>query len=332
MDSYDERLTQRLEATAALESAYVHHFGPEAAKYDRWARLWRNGWQEVLTNPAPTPTYQPRGLPLDAEGHIISGGTGVDGELLPPPLSHYSPKFLFAVAQEIANGGPQLVAAISDILAEADEVDCDHLTKTVDELTTYLNNYALRCIDGSGRVTRIGQLDPAQTENFFRNWNEEQPGNDVFIARPGIAISGRPVLPHEVASNVLQTVQRQIQARRVGYAKPAQLLAALATQKPDKKKLSLPAVALTLIYEGKYLQRGNKANELALQAGHNSGDSLYNQYSKYSTDSNRIGFDNETARKGRKMIERIREALPGLSSKAKQKAESEIIMIEARIA
>lgn len=331
MDSYDERLRQRQEATAAIESAYMRHFGKEAAQYDNWARLWRNGWQDVLVNPAPTPDYQPKGLPRDAEGNIVSGGTGVGGELLPPPLSHYSPKFLFAVAQKIANGGPQLVAAISNILAEADEVDCDQLTKTLDELATYLNSYALRSIDGSGYVARIGQLDRVQMENFFQHWDEETPGNSVFVTRFGIAISGRPVVPYEVANNVLQAVQRQVQARRIEYAKSAHMLAALTTKKADKKKLSLPALALILIYEGKYLQRGSKADELALQAGHNSGDRLYNEYSKYSTADNRTGFEHDTANKGRNMIKRIQEALPELSVKAKQNAENEISTIEARI-
>ena len=61
MASYDERLTQRQEAAAYTERGYVQHFGPEAERYDNWARLWQTGWQEELTNPAPTPTYQPKG-------------------------------------------------------------------------------------------------------------------------------------------------------------------------------------------------------------------------------------------------------------------------------
>lgn len=331
MASYDERLTQRREAAADTERGYVQHFGPEAERYNNWARLWQTGWQEELTNPAPTPSYQPKGLPRDEAGYIITGGSGEFDRPLPPAPNLYSPRFLFALAQAVADGGPHLVAAISSILSEADEVDCDQLTDALDTLITYLSNYALRSIDGTGKAVRIGQLERPQMEDFFLHWDENKEATNVFVTRFGIAVPGRPVVPYEVALNALQAAQRQVQARRIEYAQTTRKLAALAPEKTDKKKLSLPAVALILFYEGKTLQRGPLANETALQAGHNSGDRLYNEYTKYSTTNNRIGFDNETATKGRNMIKRIRDALPKLSDNARQKAENEIYMIETRI-
>ena len=331
MASYDERLTQRREAAAATERGYVQHFGPEAERYNNWARLWQTGWQEELANPAPTPTYQPKGLPRDEADNMITGGSSAYGQLLPPAPSLYSPKFLFALAQAVADGGPHLVAAISSILNEADEVDCDQLTEVLDTLTTYLSNYALRSIDGTGQAARIGQLERAQVEDFFLHWDENKEATNVFVTRLGIAVPGRPVVPYEVALNVLQAAQRQVQAQRIEHAKSTQTLAALAAKKTHKKKLSLGAAALVLVYEGKFLQRGSLANEIALQAGHNSGDKLYNEYSRYMTPDNRTGFDNETATKGRNMIKRIQEALPELSEKARQKAENEVRMIDARI-
>ena len=332
MASYDERLTQRQEVAADTERGYVQHFGPEAARYDNWARLWQTGWQEELTNPAPTPTYQPKGLPRDEAGYIITGGSGEFDRPLPPAPSLYSPKFLFALAQAVADGGPHLVAAISSVLSEADEVDCDQLTELLDTLLTYLSNYALRSIDGTGKAIRIGQLERAQVGDFYLHWDENKEATNVFVTRFGIAVPGRPVVPYEVALNVLQAAKRQVHARRIEYAQTTRKLAALVPKKTGKKKLSLGTLALVLVYEGKYLQRGSEANELALQAGHNSGDKLYNEYARYSTTNNRIGFDNETATKGRNMIERIREALPELSGKARQRAESEIDMIKAKIA
>lgn len=331
MASYDERLTQRQEAAANTERGYVQHFGPEAERYDNWARLWQTGWQEELTNPAPTPTYQPKGLPRDEADNIITGGSGEYGKVQPPAPSLYSPKFLFALAQAVANGGPHLVAAISSILAEADEVDCDQLTEVLDTLLTYLSNYALRSIDGTGQTVRIGQLDRAQVEDFFLNWDENKEATNVFVTRFGIAVPGRPVVPYGVALNVLQAAQRQVNARRAEYAKTTQTLAALTTNKVNKKKLSLGAAALVLIYESKFLQRGILADEMALQAGHNSGEKLYQKYCKYLKLDNRTGFDNETATKGRNMIKLIQEALPELSEKARQKAENEASMIEGRI-
>lgn len=332
MISYDERLAQRREEATAMESAYVRHFGPEAEKYDNWARLWRTGWQEELVNPAPTLTYQPKGLPRDEEGNILSGGTGADGSPLPPSLSHYSPKFLFALAQATAHGGPQLVAAISNILAEADEVDCDQLTEALDKLTTYLSNYALRSIDGTGYVIRVGQLDRAQIEQFFRSWNENTPGSGVFITHFGIAIPGRPVVPFEAATNVIEAALRQVVVRRKQYVAQTQTPSGLARHQSDKKFLGLASLALILIYENKWLQRGEEANALAAQEGHSSGDKLYIEYCRYSAKDNRTGFDNETATKAKHMIKRIQAALPKLSSSARVNAENEIELIRARIA
>lgn len=329
--SYDERLTQRRAAAAETEAAYVRHFGPAAERYDEWERLWQTGWLEELTNPAPTLTYQPKGLPRDEEGNMITGGMGADNRMLPPAPSLHSPKFLFLLARATANGGPHLAAALTSVLEQADEVDCDQLTEVLDNLTTCLSNYALRGIDGTGQVVRVGQLDRAQTEDFFRQWDETRAGTSVFVVRFGIAIPGRPVVPHEAAINALQAARRQVEARRKEYAKTTQTLAALTAKKTAQKKLSLGAVALVLIYENKSLQRGAYANEVALQAGHNSGDKLYNQYCKYSTLNNRTGFENETAVKGRNMMKRIQETLPKLSEKARQMAENEIRMIETRI-
>ena len=95
--------------------------------------------------------------------------------------------------------------------------------------------------------------------------------------------------------------------------------------------LPLAVLALRLIYERQTLSRGAHANQLAQEAGHRSGDGLYNQYCKYSTTENRVGFGNDTARKGLNMIARIRAALPGLSKAATKRAEDEIATIEARI-
>jgi hypothetical protein len=331
MASYDERLTQRQEAAADTERGYVQHFGPEAERYDNWARLWQTGWQEELNNPAPTPTYQPKGLPRDEANNIITGGSGEYGKVLPPAPSLYSPKFLFTLAQTVANGGPHLVAAISSILDEADEVDCDQLTEVLDTLLTYLSNYALRSIDGTGHAVRISRVDRAQVEDFFLHWDENKEASNVFVTRLGIAVPSRPVVPYEVALNVLHAAQRQVQARRIEYARATQALAALTTKRTGKKKLSLAAVALILVYESKYLQRGSEADELAQQAGHNSGEKLYQEYCKYSAMHNRTGFDDQTVVKGRNMIKRIQEALPELSTKARERAENEVRTIEAII-
>jgi hypothetical protein len=123
-------------------------------------------------------------------------------------------------------------------------------------------------------------------------------------------------------------VRRQIEARQQQLQMETELPADIEAK---SSKLSLSSLALTLIYEDRILKRGLQADSLARDAGHTSGDSLYNQYCHYLTRINRIGFDSDTARSGRNMIKRIQAVLPSLSASAKQMAENEINMIESRI-
>lgn len=97
------------------------------------------------------------------------------------------------------------------------------------------------------------------------------------------------------------------------------------------RKLSLSELALFLIYTGQIIKRGDKANAIASEEGHNSGDALYNHFCEYSTQNNRTGFDSDTAGKGLKMIKRIENVLPRLTGAEKNRAENEIIIIQGKI-
>jgi hypothetical protein len=324
MTSYSDQLAQRKQAAAKAEATLVAHFGPEAENCANWDELWQRGWREVLTNPTPSPTYRPKGLPHDGEGGWVSED-GRRAGAYPPDI--YSDKFLFYLAKQLFDDEVTVAARIADWLEDADEIDCDQLSAVVGKLTTYLANYHLYHVSGTGQTVDMGLLDTERMEAFFQNSHSIKNVTAVFISRPGIAIANRRPVPAVVASSILQAIRRQIEARQ------QQLQAGVFIRSPKEQegKISLPTLALILIYERQTLQRGEKANSLARNAGHASGDRLYNAYCKYSASNDRLGFDNDTASKGRNMIGRIQAALPHLTTEAKQRAENEISIIEARI-
>ena len=273
-------------------------------------------------NPPPTETYEPKGLP-PAGGWVSEDGR--ESGAYPPGL--YSDKFIFYFARQLADDKAKLLAVATDWLADTDEMDCDQFTATVDTITTYLSSPKLHYIAGSGHLVEVGQMNPAQAEGFFQNWDSKKDEAGVFVTSLGVAIPNRRVVPAEVARGKIQAVRRQIEVRQ------QQLQAGVFVRSPKEQedKIPLPTLALILIYEGQTLQRGEQANLLARNAGHTSGDSLYNEYCHYSVNNNRLGFDNDTARKGRNMITRIQAALPHLKEAARQKAENEITTIQVRI-
>ncbi|GAB2854631.1 hypothetical protein [Hymenobacter ruber] len=324
MASYSEELARRKQAAADEEAAFVAHFGREAENCANWDDLWQHGWREELVNPAPTATYQPKGLPEDGAGGWVSD----DGrQAFADPPSLYSDKFLFHFAGQLVDEEATVAARVSDWLQDADEMDCDQLSAIVGKVATYLANYSLYHVSGTGRNVDMGLLGPERLEAFFQNWDSTKNAAGLFISCPGLAVANRRPVPAVVVGSVLQAVRRQIEARR----QQLQTTVFIPAPKEKKGKVSLSTLALIILYKGETVQRGAQANRLAQEAGYASGDSLYNNYCNYSTQENRIGFGNDTARKGRNMIARIQAALPYLDGAAREKAENEINTIEARI-
>ncbi|AMJ67200.1 hypothetical protein AXW84_18515 [Hymenobacter sp. PAMC 26628] len=234
---------------------------------------------------------------------------------------------MFYFATQLVDGEATVAARISEWLEDADEIDCDQLNTAVGKVATCLANYNLYHVSGTGWNVDMGILEPTRLEAFFQNWKGTDEEAGLFISRPGLAVAKHQAVPAVVVSSVLQAVSRRIETRQ------QQLKNGVAIQTPFKEngKMPLPTLALILIYEHQVLQRGEQANQLARNAGYNSGDSLYNEYCRYSTKDNRLGFDNDTAQKGRNMISRIRAALPYLKDGSKQMAENEINIIDGRI-
>lgn len=78
-----------------------------------------------------------------------------------------------------------------------------------------------------------------------------------------------------------------------------------------EKKLSMSQIALKLVYEGAYLSR-EKANEIIIEYGHNSGPALYNKFIQYSQRAFRIdgNVSIKILKNKIKLIDSVIEILP----------------------
>jgi hypothetical protein len=94
-------------------------------------------------------------------------------------------------------------------------------------------------------------------------------------------------------------------------------------------KLSIQQVALKLVYEGKHLTR-ETAREIIKEYGHNSGDGLYNAYSKYSNSNDRTAHPNPfTERKLKNKINLFEFVVNILEEPYRLRAESELDILKS---
>ncbi len=203
---YDQEFAQRRQAVAEEEAALVRHFGEEAEDCQNWQRLFELSWLDELTNGTGSK------LPRDEDDYIIGCWIDDNNKVISNGVSLYSDKFLYGLTKDIVKGGPVLVSSLADILEQADEIDCDQLTNTVDTISTYLSSSTLRELLGGGHVITLGSV--LNSELFFQGWNESKGGSGLLICRFGIAIPGSPIIPAEVAINALKVVRRRIEARQ----------------------------------------------------------------------------------------------------------------------
>lgn len=323
---YREQLALRKQAADDLDALLVAHFGHEAENCANWGGLWRRGWTDILVNPFPT--GRTMGLPMNEDGHIIAGWVDEDEFKFEERPSLYSKKFLYHLARQLADDEVAVVARMADRLEYADGMSCEALSGAVSKILSCLGSHHLHYLPFNGHLVNMGLIPVERIEALFHRWESKKEATGVFLSLPGIAISDQRFMPAIAVTSTLQAVRRQIEARQQQLQREAELP---VDKEAKGSKLSLPSLALKLIYEGEVLQRGSQANSLAREAGHTSGDSLYNAYCHYLVKINRLGFYNDTARKGRNMINRIQAIMPHLNEAARQLAENEVSTIEARI-
>lgn len=95
-----------------------------------------------------------------------------------------------------------------------------------------------------------------------------------------------------------------------------------SVQPNEKPEFSLKELALMFQYEGQKVTRKN-AHILAKQKGHNSGEKLFQHFTKYSSRQNRIGIEN-TPKKTQNKIILFEKIIPFLSVKVRQRATDEM--------
>lgn len=313
MQSFAEELRKRQEAADAQEAAYVAHFGPEAANCANWQRLWEAGWQERLTNSFPTATYQPKGLPKDADGVLLNCSIGEDNSLYVGPPTIYSRKFYYHFATELIEDRTELLERLTAFLdaPTTSTIDCDQFTTVLDRLANYLSNYTTYYLEGTGDILEAGEYDPERWEVYLQGWRRHHTGTGVFINRAGITHPSGVVVRSDVALRTLQRLQEELEATRQRLKKEGHPV----------RKFSISQLGLLLFYNRQEVREGKTANAIAAAYGfdsNTSGKALYDDYIKYCKEENRTDYYGDE-RAGQAMIKRIEAVFPSIELEERQK-------------
>lgn len=97
--------------------------------------------------------------------------------------------------------------------------------------------------------------------------------------------------------------------------------------KEKAAKLTLPQIALIFCYESKSITRSNM-NEYAKDYGHNSGEKLYQKFSKYSSRQNRIGLE-ASKKLNLNKLELFEKVIQNLQGEPKERATDEMKTFKA---
>jgi hypothetical protein len=99
----------------------------------------------------------------------------------------------------------------------------------------------------------------------------------------------------------------------------------------NKPNFSLRQVALMLFYQGHIVTRKN-GNEIARKYGHNSGEKLFQLYTKYCSSQNRRGREEEDSdEKNTNKLKLFEKIIPHLSAGVKQQAIDDMNALKAAL-
>ncbi|WP_172504938.1 hypothetical protein [Tenacibaculum finnmarkense] len=118
-------------------------------------------------------------------------------------------------------------------------------------------------------------------------------------------------------------------AKLIGFIDKFEINQSATKKESQKIKLSIKQVALKYIYEGKSITRQN-SNSIIKEYGHTSGDKLYNEYTRYSSKTNRIANE-ETEQKLKNKIKLIESVISLLSIENQEKPRKEITDLKAKL-
>jgi hypothetical protein len=342
MTSYSEQLLQRKQDAAATDAALVAHFGFEANDCTNWNALWQRGWREVLVNPSPTDTYQPKGLPPGGLGGWVSRD-GRQAEAYPPSL--YSDKFPFHFVKQLANGPAELIASVDSWLDYEDDIDCDQLLSVVGRVNGLLYQNKLCYLLGTGSIKQEPRFDIQQQDALLQNVSS-RAGKIILVSGAGVAIPNEPVIKQDFAVGMLQGVCRQVEMLRQKFSEATREQASqlvttdsfeqqntnhqsFAQQNPN---LTHRQIALLYIYKDILLDEA-----LATQVGKDHGHESATTGRKIMTDhyyplrgkaNNRTGVEGKTAITN--MSKAIKGVIPYLPEDKRQQAEDELQVLEGK--
>ncbi|SOS49090.1 hypothetical protein TNO021_430098 [Tenacibaculum dicentrarchi] len=207
--------------------------------------------------------------------------------------------------------------------------------------TLLLNEYHTNNIKSYNNITNLYKVLNKQFYYLYSKTKKELTDNDRFDFIATILLDYLDKKPdtikklkeREEALNQLKDIDNIVYETYLAELKneySKKYLNKIQTKKePQKIKLSIKQVALKYIYEGKHITRQN-SNSIIKEYGHTSGDKLYNEYTRYSSKTNRIANE-ETEQKLKNKIKLIESVISLLSIENQEKPKKEITDLKAKL-
>lgn len=134
---------------------------------------------------------------------------------------------------------------------------------------------------------------------------------------------------HNASISVIEDLIKFVDEKLHAESWPKNILQEEKKQRKEKPELTISQIALIFVFENKLITRKN-ADELVKDYGYNSGESLFQKFTKYSSRSNRIGKE-DTPAKNKNKIELFEKVITKLSKEARKKAMEERATLQAAI-
>lgn len=193
-------------------------------------------------------------------------------------------------------------------------------------------------------VGAAGAAELAHFQAMLEAFHEREQGESVAVPKHRLKFLDTRTLLERVSEIISkQVTEKEAEANTNGYTilsepktptvpapfnNTANGPVGVRTAKRSPDRLSFDELALLCVYAGHCITDAN-AKEY-LEGELKSGRALYNRFTHYSSQSNRTGLADETARKRKNMIARIQKVLPRLNDEQKKRAENEIHILTAQ--
>lgn len=204
-------------------------------------------------------------------------------------------------------------------------LDCDKISKEFDLINGEVRIYfGTKNFDGSNFRNHIKTFSDNEQDFYYGYATLVRRFYDFynhFVIISGIDLTNMPSKAQTHGANQPEIKSEPLEPLK---AKPSQPIP--NTEKPE---LSLPQISLMLYYKGQKVTRKN-GNDIAKEYGYNSGEKLFQLFTRFSSRSNRIGIEDTLKKNGNK-LKLFESVIQELTLNAKQRAIDEMNILKMTI-